>query len=104
MTKPDRMYYAHLPPFDGEIERKVGAQEGKTPRQHSHYFKACKYRQIDVYRVIDIFQVTHPCAQHVLKKVLVPGSRGHKDLDRDIQDMIDTLLRWQEMRLEEAKP
>lgn len=100
--KTDRMYYAHLPPF-GKEQESQSQPEAQTAPKHSHYFKACPYRQLDVYRVIDIFEVNHPCAQHLVKKALVAGGRGHKDLDRDIQDMIDTLHRWQEMRMEEAK-
>lgn len=72
-----------------------------TARAHSHYFRPCPYDSIDVYRVLDIFSVTDPCLQHAVKKLLVAGGRGHKDIRRDIQDSIDTLVRWQEMRDEE---
>lgn len=70
-------------------------------RKHAHYYRPCPYDSIDFYRVADIFEVTHPAAQHVMKKCFAVGKRGHKDTDRDIQDMIDTLVRWQEMRAEE---
>ena len=71
-------------------------------RAHGHYHKACPYDSIDVYRVIDLFEVTDPCLQHVVKKALVAGGRGHKDIGKDVQDMIDTLTRWQGMRREEV--
>ena len=75
---------------------------GQPPkRAHSHYFRPCPYESIDVYRVLEIFSVTDPCLQHAVKKLLVAGGRGHKDIRRDIQDSIDTLIRWQEMRAEE---
>lgn len=46
----------------------------------------------------------HPCAEHVVKKLLVAGDReGGKDLDHDISDCIRTLKRWQEMRAEDKK-
>lgn len=70
-------------------------------KKHAHYFKRCPYRRIDVYRVLELFNVTSPSIAHVAKKALVAGGRGHKDIDRDVQDMIDTLLRWQEMRRED---
>ena len=36
------------------------------------------------------------------RKLLVAGGRGGgKDITRDIQEAIDTLKRWQEMRAEE---
>lgn len=70
---------------------------------HNHYFKPCPYDTLDVYRVINIFGVTDPCIQHALKKLLCSGVRGHKDQTKDIQDVIDTLERWKEMRYEDDK-
>ena len=70
---------------------------------HNHYFRPCPYDLIDVYRIIDIFDVTHPCAQHALKKLIATGKRGHKSIDKDIQDMIDTLERWKAMRAEDSE-
>ena len=71
--------------------------------EHNHYFKPCPYNTLDVYRVISIFCVTDPCIQHALKKLLCSGVRGHKDQSKDIQDVIDTLERWKQMRYEEDK-
>lgn len=71
--------------------------------EHNHYFKPCPYDTLDVYRVISIFGVTDPCIQHALKKLLCSGVRGHKDQSKDIQDVIDTLERWKEMRCEDDK-
>lgn len=73
-----------------------------STRKHNHYYRACPYKVVDFYRVASMFEVNHPAAQHVMKKLFAVGKRGHKDVDRDIQDMIDTLVRWQEMRAEEA--
>ncbi len=75
-----------------------------APRAHSHYFKdVAKLKTIDVYRALALFNVTDPCLQHAVKKLLVAGGRGGgKDIRRDIQEAIDTLVRWQEMRTEEA--
>lgn len=70
-------------------------------RKHDHYFKLCPYDKIDVYRVIDLFKVTDPCLQHIVKKALVAGGRGHKDIGKDMQDIIDTAERWKQMRAEE---
>ena len=70
---------------------------------HNHYFKPCPYDTLDVYRVISIFGVSDPCIQHALKKLLCSGVRGHKDQSKDIQDVIDTLERWKEMRYEDDK-
>lgn len=70
---------------------------------HNHYFKSCPYDTLDVYRVINIFGVSDPCIQHALKKLLCSGVRGYKDQSKDIQDVIDTLERWKQMREEDDK-
>jgi len=72
-------------------------------RKHSHYFKSVEgLKDSDVYRVLQLFNVVDPCLQHAVKKLLVAGGRGGgKDITRDIQEAIDTLKRWQEMRAEE---
>lgn len=72
--------------------------------KHSHYHKnVTNLDFIDVYRVLQLFNVTDPCIQHTVKKLLVAGGRGAgKDITRDIQESIDSLKRWQEMRTEEA--
>jgi hypothetical protein len=76
-------------------------------KDYPHYFKALPpgITHVDVYRVLDLFKVTDPCLQHAVKKLLVAGGRGHKDIDKDVREAVDSLLRWQQMRLEEkAKP
>jgi len=69
--------------------------------KHNHYFKACHYKAIDVYRVLQLFEVIDPCIQHAIKKLLVAGKRGSKSEYKDIREAIDTLERWCEMRIEE---
>jgi len=73
-----------------------------TDKKHNHYFKdVSKLDYIDVYRVIQLFGITDPCLQHALKKLLVAGGRGHKDISRDVQDVIDSCVRWQEIQQED---
>lgn len=74
------------------------------PRKHGHYFKNVAHLgSIDVYRVIALFDVTDPCLQHAIKKILVAGGRGSKDTRKDIQEAIDTLNRKLEMMNEDEK-
>ena len=77
----------------------VAPKQGK----HLHYFKDVRHLdEIDVYRVLELYEVTDPCIAHAVKKLLVPGNRGGgKDRDRDIQEAIDSLERYKEMRREE---
>jgi hypothetical protein len=46
-------------------------------REHNHYFKSVQgLNYIDVYHVLQLFNVTDPCIQHAVKKLLVAGGRG----------------------------
>jgi hypothetical protein len=71
--------------------------------KHPHYHKDVRHLQtIDVYRVLALFNVTDPCIQHAVKKLLVAGGRGAgKDLSKDVQEAIDSLQRFQEMQTED---
>ena len=70
--------------------------------KHNHYFRDCPYDKIDVYRIIDIFEITDPVAQHILKKCIATGKRGHKDEKRDWQDILDSAQRRLGMLGEDA--
>ena len=71
--------------------------KGGSKQKHSHYKKGVAHLNvIDPYRIADLYDL-HPCAEHIMKKSLCAGGRGHKDLLRDIQDIIDTAERWKEM-------
>lgn len=77
----------------------IERSESTELRKHSHYFKdVSNLQKIDVYRVLDLYEVTDPCVQHAVKKLLVAGKRGAKDQAKDIQEAIDTLTRWQDMQ------
>lgn len=67
----------------------------------SHYRKPCPYDEVDVYRVLVMFEVTDPCIQHAVKKLLAAGKRGAKDASKDVAEAIESLQRWQQMRREE---
>lgn len=70
---------------------------------HSHYFKDVSNLQtVDVYRVLELFDVTDPAIQHAVKKLLCAGGRGAKDKTKDVQESIDSLKRWQDMRNEDS--
>jgi hypothetical protein len=69
-----------------------------------HYYKSVKgLDHVDVYRVLSLFNVTDPCLQHALKKLLVAGGRtAGKDIRQDVQEAMDSLVRWQAMRAEDV--
>ena len=55
---------------------------------------------VDVYDVIRAFTVTDGALQHLLKKALAVGQRGHKDAATDYKDIVDSAVRAQEIYLE----
>lgn len=71
---------------------------------YPHYFKdVSKFTHVDVYRVLSLYNVTDPCLQHAIKKLLVAGGRGAKVISKDVQEAIDSLVRWKQMRAEETE-
>ena len=52
---------------------------------------------IDVYDVLHAWRVTNPALQHLVKKALQPGERGHKTLEQDLNDIIVSANRAKEL-------
>ena len=48
---------------------------------------------IDVYTVLDGFNITHPALQHAVKKILMAGLRGHKNKEVDLMEIISAMSR-----------
>lgn len=86
-----------------ELAAWLSADTVVTPRKHSHYFKDVSHlKDIDVYRVLKLFNVTDPCVQHAVKKLLVAGGRGAgKDIERDLREAVDSINRALQMIAED---
>lgn len=52
---------------------------------------------VDVYDVLKAFDVRNGALQHLIKKALAPGQRGHKDLMEDLDDLISSAKRAKEL-------
>ena len=63
----------------------------------SKYTKIIHGVDVDVYDVLMAWGVTNPALQHLIKKALQCGQRGHKDKQQDLQDIIDSAIRAQEL-------
>ena len=85
------------------LEQRVDGATVVTPRKHSHYFKDVSHlKDIDVYRVLKLFNVTDPCVQHAVKKLLVAGGRGAgKNIERDLREAVDSINRALQMIAED---
>lgn len=57
------------------------------------YQKTIKGVTVDVYDVLRAFEVTSPPIQHAIKKLLMPGNRGHKDQLQDVQEALQSIQR-----------
>jgi hypothetical protein len=68
---------------------------------HNKYMREVKPGVwIDVYDVLRAWNVVDPCLQHLLKKALASGQRGHKDLKEDLDDILASAKRAVEMHEE----
>lgn len=57
------------------------------------YDRQCKGIAIDVYDVLQAFEVTNPALQHLIKKALCAGLRGHKDREQDLNEILESAKR-----------
>lgn len=53
--------------------------------------------QVDVYDILDAYPTKNPALDHLIKKALCPGQRGHKDLLTDLDDIIKSAQRAKAM-------
>lgn len=75
-------------------------------KKHNHYFidvRGLDY--IDPYMIAYLYNIDDPsgATQHALKKLLVPGKRGHKDVDTDLNNVVDTSNRLLEIKKQLAE-
>lgn len=87
------------PTFD-RYEVKNGNISLITPcnqKKEDKYNRKCKGVNIDVYDVLKAFDVTDPALQHLIKKALCAGLRGHKNKEQDLIDIKDSAARALEL-------
>ena len=70
-----------------------------TRDMSSKYDRPCKGITIDVYDVLLAFKVTNPALQHLIKKALCTGIRGHKNKEQDLQDIIDSAYKAKKLEM-----
>jgi hypothetical protein len=84
--------------FDRDIAnsvpfRKETTQKVSNNKKSNKYNRECKGVIIDVYDVLQAFDVKNPALQHLVKKALCVGIRGHKTKEQDLKDIIDSSKR-----------
>lgn len=68
----------------------------------SKYSRRIGKEVVDVYDVLMAFNVTNPATQHAIKKLLMPGNRGHKDRLTDLKESAQSIARAIELESEDA--
>jgi len=68
-------------------------EDMRTVKPRSKYHVKINGKWSDVYDVLLAFGVTNPADQHAIKKMLMPGKRGHKDGIKDREEAIVSLKR-----------
>jgi len=88
-------------PEQAEFEPFVSVEDAATDKQPaitpSKYTKTIHGVSVDVYDVLQAWGVSNPALQHLIKKALQCGQRGHKDNAQDLQDIIDSAIRAKEL-------
>lgn len=62
-----------------------------------HYRFEYKGIKLDPARICQIYKITNLVQGSIVKKALCAGNRGHKDIKKDINDIITACNRWLEM-------
>ncbi len=57
------------------------------------YDRQCKGVVIDVYDVLQALEVVNPAFQHLIKKALCAGLRGHKKREQDLVEILESAKR-----------
>lgn len=66
----------------------------KSPSKHTHYHKPTNGAEsVDVYWVLNAWQVDCHATGHAIKKLLNAGERGAKSKKQDLQEAIDSIKR-----------
>lgn len=74
-------------------QREPVADAAPAVTNDSKYNRPCKGITIDVYDVLKAFNVTCPALQHLIKKALAVGQRGHKNASEDLKDILASAKR-----------
>lgn len=63
-------------------------------QKHNKYMREIKPGVwVDIYDVLQAWKITNPAQQHLAKKAMQGGQRGHKDYETDMLDIISSAKR-----------
>lgn len=87
-----------------EIVNEPAPEVNEAPSEFTPQFALNKYQRVisnayggsmvvDVYDVLNAYQVTDPAIAHAIKKLLMPGQRGDKSTIVDLNESIQAISR-----------
>lgn len=62
-------------------------------KELSKYHKRIRNEVVDVYDVLEAFECGCSASEHAVKKLLMAGTRGHKDRLKDLQEALQSIQR-----------
>lgn len=77
----------------GDVSIGIGIDNCIVVDSGSKYKRSVSSLTIDIYDVLQAWQVTNPAIQHAIKKLLQPGQRGHKTRTEDLQEALVSIER-----------
>ena len=84
-----------------DIERDKALNDGA--KYHREIIGLCGNKvTVDVYRVLDAFKTNDPVLDHLIKKALCAGSRGHKDKMTDYQNILESAQKAVDLQKQKA--
>ena len=90
--------------YDEDSDAGAAVSLALDEQQHDSVQARSKYHReikpgvwVDVYDVLRAWGVKNPALQHLIKKALAPGERGHKTLEQDMADIVASAKRAREL-------
>lgn len=73
--------------------------EDERVEKRNKYTRTIKGVDVDVYDILDAYDVKNQATAHALKKLLMNGERGHKSLLQDLEEAKFSIDRAIELEL-----
>lgn len=81
------------------VDKFDGGELNDGNKYHREIIGLCGTKvTVDVYRVLDAFITNDPILDHLIKKALCAGSRGHKDKITDYQNILESAQKALELQ------
>lgn len=96
-THPQYLHARHVLGLDDHIMTEEEAELPEKEHRNKYMREIKPGVWVDVYDVLNAWVVKNPALQHLIKKALQPGGRGHKTMEQDMNDIVASALRAREL-------